>query len=159
MAAVTAEAVAVSGCDVLPLGLLRYRATASPAFVKRYLATGVDHETLATAPMLVFNTKDRLQGLWMNQQSIANTCPPAHGLPSSEAFVSAALAGMGWGMNPEPLVREALEAGRLVELIPDSPLDIPLYWQSPSLMREALSDLTEAVQEAARIVLIQTESG
>ena len=109
MAAVTAEPVAVSGCDVLLLGLLRYRATASPAFVERYLAAGVDHEVLATAPMLVFNTKD---------------------------------------------VLETLEAGRLVELIPDSPLDSPLYWQSPSLMREALFDLTAAVQETARTVLI-----
>lgn len=58
--------------------------------------------------MLVFNNKDRLQEHWMKQQGIAHTCPPAHGLPSSEAFVSAALAGMGWGMNPELLVREAL---------------------------------------------------
>lgn len=158
MAAVTAEQTAVSGCDVLPLGLLRYRATASPAFVQRYFAGGINEITLATAPLLVFNIKDRLQADWMKQQGFASTTPPAHGLPSSEAFVSAALAGMGWGMNPEPLVREALDNGQLIELIPDTGLDIPLYWQSPSLMREALSELTAAVQNAAKTVLLQTDN-
>lgn len=157
MAAVTAEPTAVSGCDVVPLGLLRYRATASPGFVDHYLPNGVDHDALATAPMLAFNTKDRLHLHWMKQQGIGHISPPAHGLPSSEGFVSAALAGMGWGMNPEPLVRQALNSGLLVELIPDSPLDVPLYWQSPSLMREALTDLSAAVQNAARDVLIQAD--
>ena len=155
VAAVTSEATAVSGCDVSSLGALRYRATASPAFVQRYLTAGVNHDTLAAAPMLVFNTKDRLQEHWMKQQGFAHVCPPAHGLPSSEAFVSAALAGMGWGMNPELLVRDSLDSGLLVELIPDSPLDIPLYWQCPSLMRDALADLTAAVRQVAGEALLE----
>ncbi len=150
VAAVTSDSTAVGGCDVSALGLLRYRATASPAFIERHCATGVDQHTLAMAPMLLFNNKDRLQERWMKEQGIAYTSPPAHGLPSSEAFVSASLAGMGWGMNPEPLVRDALNSGQLLELIPDTPLDIPLYWQVPSLMRDALGELTAAVQQVAK---------
>ncbi|MGQ7845608.1 LysR family transcriptional regulator ArgP [Granulosicoccus sp. 3-233] len=154
VAAVTADAAAVSGCDVLPLGSLRYCATASPAFVERHFSNGVDQGSLAAAPMLIFNNKDRLQELWMKQQGIAHSCPPAHGLPSSEAFVSAALAHMGWGMNPELLVRSELDSGRLVELIPESPLDIPLYWQSPRLMRDALAELTASVRQVAGEALL-----
>lgn len=32
-------------------------------------------------------------------------------------------------MNPVQLVGDHLQSGKLVELIPDTPLDIPLFWQ------------------------------
>ena len=47
MAAVTADPQPVQGCQVLPLGTLRYRALASPAFMRRHFATGVTAATLA----------------------------------------------------------------------------------------------------------------
>jgi LysR family transcriptional regulator, chromosome initiation inhibitor len=77
--------------------------------------------------------------------------PASHGLPSSEAFVLASLAGLGWGMNPLPLVREHLAARRLVELVPGrSTIDVPLHWQVSRLALPALVDLTAAVRAAAR---------
>ena len=40
---------------------MRYRATASPAFMARHFADGVTAGTLARAPSLVFSPKDELQ--------------------------------------------------------------------------------------------------
>ena len=53
-------------------------------------------------------------------------------------------------MNPIQLVREHLEAGRLVELIPDTPLDIPLYWQVNRFAADRLAELTREITATAK---------
>ena len=153
-AAVTSGQTALPGCDRFALGSLRYLATASPAFVRRWFTDGVTAKTLAAAPALQFNTKDRLQRDWASAvtgQEIGLTC---HKMASSTAFVEAALLGIGWGLNPEGLVRDALRDGRLVALLPDRPLDVPHDWQAARLPGDALAPLTKAVRNAARQSLI-----
>ncbi len=54
------------------------------------------------------------------------------------------------GMNPVQLVGEHLKAGRLVELIPDTALDIPLFWQVNRLAADRLAGLTQTVLTTAR---------
>ncbi len=153
LAAVTASAKPVQGCDSTPLGALRYIATASPAFVRRHLPEGVSAATLARAPCLTFNSKDRLQAQWVRQALGAEMTSPTHWLPSSQAFVDGALAGLGWGMNPEILVTGHLRAGRLVALLPDQPLDVPLFWQRSRIASSTLADITDAVRRTARATL------
>jgi len=80
---------------------------------------------------------------------------PAHRLPSTQAFVSAAVAGVGWGMNPEPLVQAHLADGRLVELVAGKPFDVTLYWQVASLPIPVLQALTKHVLAAAPATLIR----
>jgi LysR family transcriptional regulator (chromosome initiation inhibitor) len=146
LAAVTALATPLRGCRSWPLGALRYRATASPAFVARHFAAGVDAASLAVAPCLVFNRQDRLQHRWIAQRLAGPApAPPCHWLPSSQGFVDAARAGLGWGLNPEPLVREALAAGALVEIVPGAVLDVPLHWQVLRAAEALLAPLTQAV--------------
>lgn len=86
----------------------------------------------------------------------ADVHPPLHWLPSSQAFVDAALAGIGWGMNPEPLVIEHLRTGRLVALRPDRPLDVPLFWQQSRIVSPVLGNVARAVMHEARTMLVQT---
>jgi len=74
---------------------------------------------------------------------------PIHRMPASQAFVDASLAGIGWGMNPLALVSGHLKARRLVELVPDRPLDVPLYWQVARLPLPVLDTLTRCVTNAA----------
>lgn len=154
LAAVTALAAPLRGCRSRPLGALRYRATASPAFVARHFAQGVNAATLAAAPCLVYNRQDRLQHRWMAQQ-LGGPAPAAacHWLPSTQGFVDAARAGLGWGLNPEPLVREALAAGTLCEIVPGAVLDVPLHWQTLRAAEALLAPLTQAVVQAAAAVL------
>lgn len=149
VAAVTSLERAVQGCRSTALGALRYHATASPEFVARYFPTGVTAQAIATAPALTFNQKDRLQTQWIKQVLGREVSHPSHWLPSTHAFIDAGLAGMGWGMNPTPLIAEHLDSGRLVELVPGNTLTTPLYWQVNRLVSEQLSDLTRAVVAAA----------
>lgn len=150
LAAVTAHAQPVQGCNSIPLGKLRYIAVASPEFVKRYFSGGVDAASLAKAPTLTFNRKDRLQAQWIRRIFRRDVQTPAHWLPSTQAFIDAALAGIGWGMNPASLVEAHLHAGRLVELVPGKDLTVPLYWQHSRLRVPMLDRLTQAVLTTAR---------
>lgn len=154
LAAVTALAAPLRGCRSRPLGALRYRATASPGFIARHFAGGVDAASLAAAPCLVYNRQDRLQERWIAQRLGGPAlAPPRHWLPSTQGFVDAARAGLGWGLNPEPLVRDHLAAGTLCELLPGAVLDVPLHWQQLRAAEAQLAPLTQAVLRAASAVL------
>jgi LysR family transcriptional regulator (chromosome initiation inhibitor) len=143
IAAVTTLAAPVQGCSSVPLGRLRYRACASPAFMARHFAGGV-----------TFNTKDRLQDQWIEHLQLGRpVAPPRHWLPSTQAFVDASRAGLGWGLNPAVLVQPLLERGELVELLPGADLHVPLHWQHPRLVSPLLQRLTAAVVAAAGAVL------
>lgn len=152
--AITSHPGPLQGCDTVPLGRLRYHATASPDFVARWLADGVTLATLTRAPALTFSDKDRLQSDWLATHLGQGIAYPTHRLASSQGFVDAALAGLGWGMNPAPLVAGYLAAGRLVELIPGTPLDIALHWQFARRTAPALEPLTRALRTAAKRVLL-----
>ena len=152
-AAVTSHPGPLQGCDTLPLGTLRYHATASPAFVARWLAEGISPQTLARAPALTFSDKDALQADWVRQVCGAPLVLPTHRIASSHGFVDAALAGLGWGMNPAPLVAGHLAAGRLVELVPGRVLEVPLFWQFARLAAPVLAPVTRAMRAAAASAL------
>lgn len=148
-AAITSNDRPVSGCDSTPLGVLRYIATASPAFVARHFPDGVTAQSISAATMLLFDPKDYLQTRWMQTHLGGKPTPPSHRLPSSQGFVEACILGMGWGMNPEILVRDHIKAGRLVPLIQNATFDTPLFWQSSRLLGPALAPLKQAVKQAA----------
>lgn len=153
LAAVTATARPAAGCNSRPLGAMRYVAAASPAFVARHFAGGVGAGSLASAPSLVFNTKDALQARWVRRLCHRHVELPRHSLPSPQAFVTAARAGMGWGLHPQALIAPWLADGSLVELVPGTPLDVPLHWQHARAASSLLDGLSRAVQAAARTAL------
>jgi LysR family transcriptional regulator, chromosome initiation inhibitor len=156
VAAITSHPGPLQGCDTIPLGALRYRATASPVYVKRWCPDGVTPKDLAKAPALTFSEQDRLQTRWVASQTPGNQRPafPTHRMASSQAFLDACLAGLGWSMNPEPLVADHLATGALVELVPQTPLDVPLHWQFTRLAAPALGPLTDAIRRSARALLV-----
>src|SRR5690606_30963219 len=151
-AAVTAHGAALAGCDAHTLGRLAYVATASPAFVARWFPDGVTAAALAAAPALTFNRKDRLQADWARDIAGRTVSLPTHLVASSHAFVDAARLGIGWGMNPLPLIRGEIAAGKLVALA-DRTLDLALHWQVTRLAGRALAPLTASVRRAAAAAL------
>jgi LysR family transcriptional regulator (chromosome initiation inhibitor) len=153
MAAVTADPRPVQGCQVVPLGRMRYLAVASPAFVARHFADGVHEAALGVAPCNVFNQKDRLQQRWLRRITRRAIDPPQHRVPSTHGFIHAALHGLGWGMNPDMLVAPLLASGDLVELRPGEALDVPLFWQHWRLEADVLRALTRSVRDAAAVLL------
>jgi LysR family transcriptional regulator (chromosome initiation inhibitor) len=152
--AVTATATQITGCNSWALGTMRYVAAASPGFVTRYFADGVTAASLAQAPIMTFDRKDRLQDQWMQANGLASrNSGPRHFLPSNYGYVRACEIGMGWGMHPTVLIAEQLARGGLVPLIANTPLDVPLYWALPRSAQTSLQRLTDCVMRAAAVVL------
>lgn len=154
VAAITSHPGPLQGCDTYPLGSLRYRATASPAYISRWFPQGVTAGALAKAPALTFSDKDRLQTRWANARGLSRPVLPTHRIAASQAFVDACLAGLAWGMNPETLIAPHLAAGTLVELLPDTALDVALFWQFTRLAAPALQPVTRAIRQTASAMLV-----
>jgi LysR family transcriptional regulator (chromosome initiation inhibitor) len=159
VAAITSHPGPLQGCDTIPLGALRYRATGSPAYISRWFPAGVKADSLTQAPSLTFSDKDTLQIRWVARLTASqgrHAAVPSHRIASTQAFVEACLSGLCWCLNPEPLIAGHLASGALVELIPDTALDVPLYWQFTRLAAPALAPVTQAIHAAAAHTLIQT---
>ncbi|KAA0892975.1 LysR family transcriptional regulator ArgP [Pusillimonas sp. ANT_WB101] len=154
LGAVTTLGEPVQGCHVHRLGSMRYVATCSPAFHDKYFAKGVSARTLAEAPVLVFNRKDAMQARFalkvMGEQPWR---PPVWWLPSSRAFVRATLDGLGWTMNPLPMVEQELNDGLLVPLRARAWEDVPLYWQHWRINSQAMNVLNQSVLEASKSLI------
>ena len=138
----------VAGARSVLLGAMRYRALASPAFIARHFPEGVSPALLSKTPALVFGPDDFLQHRYLAALGVDGGFEH-HLCPSSEGFIRLAEAGLGWGLVPELQVREQLVCGRLVELLPDKPIDVPLYWHHWRNGGQLLSQLTEHLSRSA----------
>ena len=162
MAAVTSSPEAVQGCSVRPLGTMRNRAMTTPAFARRYLAGRPLARSLAAAPMVVFDRKDDLQDRFLRALATPGTAERGaagrtrHHVPSSEAFVEAVAAGLGWGMIPDAQSGSRRASGGLVDLPEGPPIDVPLFWQQWKLDSPALAAVADAVARAAAVALQPT---
>lgn len=154
-AAVTGTARPPHGCEAHPLGVMRYIASASPGWIARHCPDGVTGAVMRRAPAMTYDEKDRLQLMWLDRTFGPGRAPPQHYLPSTHAFIHGAEAGLGWGMNPEMLIGAALESGRLRPLLPDTPLDVPLYWMTPRHLSDTLRPVTRAIRATAQRMLRQ----
>jgi LysR family transcriptional regulator (chromosome initiation inhibitor) len=152
-AAVTAESDPVQGCSSVPLGVDRYRAVASPAFVDRYLG-GADSERrmlqrLDRVPLVDYDHDDDLQQGFLRR--VVGHAPrgPRHFVPTSADFARAVTLGFGWGLLPEAQCLGAIDTGALVELTPGRRADVALWWQRWNLTAPLLERVTDAVRTVA----------
>jgi LysR family transcriptional regulator (chromosome initiation inhibitor) len=72
-----------------------------------------------------------------------------HLVPSSQGFLAAVAAGLGWGMVPVAQLGEVPD-GALVRLAGREHVDVPLYWQAWRLRSPRIDPIAEAVTAAAR---------
>lgn len=149
MAAVTTAADPVPGCTVRPLGRMRYLPVAAPEFTAARLGERPLPEALAEAPAVLFDRKDDFQDAFVRRLGRGSAGPHRHLVPTSEGFLDAVAAGLGWGMVPEVQAHPLLAEGRLVLLAPEEWMDVTLYWQQWRLDSPALAALAEAVTATA----------
>lgn len=154
MGAVTSQSRPVQGCTVEPLGVMRYRPTASPALVARWFADGVDRQSLAVAPVVAFDPADTLQDTWLRRRRVDPARPPRHLVPASADFAAAVRLGLGWGMLPDQQSDDGLREGHLVRLT-DDVVDVPLFWQQWALHTDALDAVAGALRDAAAATLLR----
>jgi LysR family transcriptional regulator (chromosome initiation inhibitor) len=146
LGAVTTDPKPVGGCRVEPLGVMRYIPAASAELHQRFRNS--DGINWSQIPVLRFSAKDEMQHRVLRSRGVENF-PPTHTIPSSEGFLEAARAGLGWGMIPEQQLQEDDGPGGLVPLDPTLRYDVALYWQCWSLSSPRLDRITQAVRRAS----------
>ncbi|MDL9935196.1 LysR family transcriptional regulator ArgP [Gordonia sp. ABSL1-1] len=149
LGAVTSEPAGIRGCELRPLGAMRYLPVATPEFIDTWLPDGPQTSSLARAPMVMFDRNDHLQHQVAATIAGAPLNPPTTYVPASAEYHRAIELGVGWGAVPESQIRDALAAGR-VHRISDTHHDVPLYWQYWRLSSPLLQRLTELIVDAAR---------
>lgn len=162
MGAVTSQATPVAGCLVRQLGVMRYEAVATPAFVERWSLGGASvaestasradglAAALADAPLVDFDRRDDLQRDHLAALGVDPDASPRHYVPASNDFATAVKLGLGWGMLPGFQSEAELDRGELVR-VGGEPIDVPLFWQQWNLrspLLDAVAD--ELAGEAAR---------
>ena len=154
LAGVSSEPRPLRGCKVEPLGAMRYRFVAAPAFARRWFPEGLTREAARRAPVVVFDRKDALQSAFL--QRVLGLPPgsyPCHYIPATEAFLQAIELGLGYGMVPEQQLGARIASGALVDMAPDQPSDVPLYWHAWRVQSAKMERLSEHVIAAARRIL------
>lgn len=148
MAAVTSEPHPVQGCSSQPLTVMRYVPAARPDVVVRHTENGVLN--WGTLPVVHFNPKDAIQRELLSER---NAEPPTqHTVPSSEGFLRAVLAGLGWGAMPLLQCQKYFDNGRLVPLEEGLYVDVPLYWQRWKIESPLLDTVGEIVKKRAQAI-------
>jgi LysR family transcriptional regulator (chromosome initiation inhibitor) len=155
VACIATEPEAMRGCSVSPLGLMRYRLVAAPAFAQRWFPAGMDREAARHAPVMVFDRKDALQSNFLLQHfGLPEGAYPFHYVPASDPYQDAIRRGLGYGMLPLEQCATMLGSGELVDLTPGLHVDVPLYWHAWRIQPARLERMGAALVQAARAVLL-----
>lgn len=151
LAGVSSSSAPLRGCDVVALGVMRYRMLASPAFAGKWFPGGFKRDAARLAPSMAFNRKDQLQVNFLRKElGLSPGGYPCHYVPTSEAFMQAIALGLGYGMLPEQQYADAVERGYLHDLAPGKWTDVPLYWHSWRVQSPKMERLSKQVIAAAR---------
>jgi LysR family transcriptional regulator (chromosome initiation inhibitor) len=159
LACVSGEASPMRGCTVTPLGTMRYRMVAAPAFAARWFPHGIDRDAARRAPVMVFDRKDTLQSAFLLQHfGLPEGSYPFHYVPASDPYVQSIRLGLGYGLLPLEQCAAMLEAGLLVDLTPDRFVDVPLFWHAWRIQPPRLERMGAALVKAARAALLPLPS-
>lgn len=135
-------------------GLLLQRnkthATATPEFVSRYFTNGVTIDALKQAPAVRYGRQRDHSDQWIEKAFDANEIISSDTVASSHGIANACIDGAAWGMNPSLLVKDYLESGELVELMPGVTIAQNIYWHVSSIGNDILAPVTSNVRDAAQ---------
>jgi LysR family transcriptional regulator (chromosome initiation inhibitor) len=156
MAAITTERTPVQGCTVERLGAMRYQPMAAPWFAARWFPDGLTFQALSTAPLVVFDARDRMQHRVLRRHGVS-VDPPIHLVPASTQYVEAVRLGYGWGMVPDlQRVGWTGEDGVVLSTRDGETgdaEDVALFWQQWALRTPSLEQVAAAIRAASNQIL------
>lgn len=154
IACISTEPKPMRGCTAEPLGSMRYRLVAAAAFQQQHFPHGLTREAARQAPVVAYTRKDALQSSFLLRRlGLPEGAYPCHYVPGTEPRFSAIRYGLGYGMVPELLLKDALASGEIVDLAPQAPLDVALYWHTWKVQSPRMEYLSRKVIEAAPGIL------
>jgi LysR family transcriptional regulator, chromosome initiation inhibitor len=156
LAALSFEKRALHGFKSVNLGTLKFKATASPDFVRRHFPDGLTADALARAPSLRHPSWESLIEQWTAQVCGTPAALNGHTIPSFYGSVAACRGGLAWGLNPSTMVDQLIQDGYLVELAKGVVARREVHWHYALLISDLLKPLTKSIRQAANCVLDQS---
>ena len=153
LAAVTTSDKPMQGCKRTTLGDMGYIAVCSPRFYEDNFADGITLEKVSESMQLVYDRKDTLPQHWMIEAFSEPAPVRCHWLPSFSGFMACCLNGAGWGLMPRAHVKDFIDQGALIDMVPEAIVSVRLHWQSSAQGSEIMKLLSATVQEVAREAL------
>jgi LysR family transcriptional regulator, chromosome initiation inhibitor len=151
---VSTEARASPGFEAVYLGDMAYRCIAAPAFAAFHFPRGLMLGASLAAPVILLDRKDLLHDRLINMLfGITGGKGARHYFSSPGAVLDAIVAGRGYGIIPAEKAERWLEQGALVDLAPETPLMMPLYWHHWKTESGVVQRVAELVIRMARDVL------
>jgi LysR family transcriptional regulator (chromosome initiation inhibitor) len=154
LAVVTSSEKSVPGCKSIALGVMEYMAVASPAFMEQYLPDTIGLREVSRAPSIQFDRKDTLPMQWLEKAFGFSEGLISHSMPSYEGHLQCCLKSIGWALMPSITVAPLIKQNKLVEVLPNIRLNIPLYWQCRASASGPLEKLNEVVHKVANEALL-----
>lgn len=144
--AISEQEQAVKGCQVTCLGKLNYILVASQEFKENYFKKGINQKTLKRAPGVAFDQKDNMHVNFIKDTfDLCEGEYPLHAVRSSEAFVALAKHGAAYCFISELQIKNELQSGELVNLLPDLKLEETLYWHRWTLLKGIHKLISDAI--------------
>ena len=147
-----------TGFNTVPLGCMEYRCYASRQFADTHFSRGITVHNALKAPALLFNKKDSLHDDFLADLfGVRIEKYTKHHIPASTTLLDGVLAGVGYGLVP-CLQIAAQHLDTLIDLAPDRPVMVPLYWHHWIAEPPQLRTITAIVLSKARNLLVQTST-
>ncbi len=138
------------------LGFMPYYLVASPSFVERYFANGVNANTLKKAPTVIYGRDDELTNQFLTRYfGISDDDTDCFTVPSAEAFATIALTGTAYVTLPQLQAQPWLDTGKLINIAPGKSIDVPLWWHHWDIQNDVIKALTSCLIEEAGKVLAE----
>ena len=152
--AISTHDQALPGCTLNKLGDMQYILVAAPSFVDRYFPKGINENALESAPAVAYDQKDDMHIKYIEQTfRLKGGSYPCHTVRSSEAFVGFALQGLAYCLIPKLQIQAELNAGDLVDLMPENSITRTLYWHHWVLLKGVFKELSKAIIHRAEHAL------
>tara|TARA_R110001583_G_scaffold67490_8_gene192958 strand:+ start:5654 stop:6544 length:891 start_codon:yes stop_codon:yes gene_type:complete len=157
LACVTSKPKTISGGESHFLGYMEYLCVATPSFIERYFAQGINKQSLQHAPAMIFDQHDDMHLRFLAENfSLKRGQYPCHTVRSSQAFVDITLADGGYSLNSRLHIEKEINSGQLIHILPEKIIYVPLYWHCWQLSGELMGQLTEDVIQHCQKLLPQS---
>ncbi len=151
-ACISVEAKAMKGCESLYLGEMTYRMMAHPDFIAQYFPKEMHREAFRIAPAVIFNQKDHLHDTVLTRHfGLIQGSYPCHFIPSSHDFAQMIHMGLAYGLLPEWQIQQL--SSDLVDLMPEYPVKVPLYWHCWKQQPDYLHRMTQHLLTMSKAIL------
>ena len=148
-----------SGFMAEPLGQMEYRCYSSASFAAQFFPHGLTLESAIATPAVLFNKKDTLhEDFFLSRFGVQIHRYTRHYLPSPLTLLEGIAKGVGYGLIPQLQAAALAAAGELVDLAPDNPVHVALYWHHWEDEPPTTQQITQAVLLHASRVLKCLES-